>query len=138
MTARALASFLLAATLAACGGKSTGPAKPEGPLPEGDDAATPFNDATVKADVSRAPGVEACGAAPTTTMGAHFAAQRNTLTGGDASVPVSETFTCRARSDNAWDCEWAVFAMGGQYAIRFTVSTSGDVTRATIACDAPL
>lgn len=130
-----LLSLALAAT--ACGGKNSGAAKPAGAAGEGDDVATPFNDATVKAALSSKPGAPACTADASTTIGAHFAAQRATLTGGDPAVPVSEMFTCRARADDNWDCEWAILAQGSRYAMRFTVAGNGTIAAHTIACDAP-
>ena len=33
-------------------------------------------------------------------------AQRAAIKGGDASVVINETFTCRAQADDSWACRW--------------------------------
>jgi hypothetical protein len=104
----AFVSFVTLA--AACGGKSQGPAGPSGPS-EGDDAATPFNDGSVKAALGATPGVTDCGVAASTTMGAHIAAQKALLK-GDGGV-VQESFMCRAKGGGKWVCSWSVTAVSG-------------------------
>ncbi|MBZ0235912.1 MAG: hypothetical protein K8M05_26530 [Deltaproteobacteria bacterium] len=125
--------------LAACGGQGKQVSTARSPGGEGDDPATPFDDAAVKAALTDTPGVAACGADPESTMGAHFAAQRAAMKGGDASVVINETFTCRAQADDSWACRWALFTTppGGAHAIAFTVASSGSLVRDSIACDAP-
>lgn len=129
-------SLSLALAAAACAGKNKGAAATT-PGGEGDDAATPFDDASVKAALSSTAGVETCGGgAASTTVGDHLAAERAALTGGDATVIVTETFTCRAQADDTWACEWGISAQGSAYMILFTVATDGTIARGTIACGA--
>jgi hypothetical protein len=111
MTCKPLLAFSLSlvAAVAACGGKSR-PAPNTGGGGEGDDPATPFDDAAVKAAIRSTPGVAACGADPSTTMGAHFDAQRVVLKAGDDAQPITESFMCRAQADDSWECEWSLFA----------------------------
>ena len=106
---KALATFALLLGIAACGGKNKGPAPAAGG--EGDDPATPFNDGAVKAALSATAGVSECGAEPSTTMGAHLAAQREMLKGGDPSAKTGESFMCRAQASDQWECEWSVQAL---------------------------
>ena len=100
--------------IAACGGKNKGPAAATGG--EGDDPATPFNDAAVKAALAASPGSTECGAEASTTMGAHLAAQREMLKGGDPSAKTGESFMCRAQASDQWECEWSVQALPAQAA----------------------
>jgi hypothetical protein len=149
----------LFAMLAACGGKTKGAKSPGG---EGDDPATPFGDAAVKATVSNTPGVTACGADSSTTMGAHLTAQRAVITGGDSDVGISESFMCRAQADDNWECQWSISAVykaaappaegdpcaaaaeepcggegGAGYVIMFEVASDGTVATDSISCHAP-
>ena len=148
----------IALAAAACGGKSKGSAGPPptggsaaGPAP-GDDAATPFDDGAVQAALARAPGVAGCGLDASTTMGAHFAAQRAALVGGgDGGNAVDESFACRAQDDGMWECQWAVFTKpsapdpcdpcaeggGSGYIIIATVGDGGALTPDKIYCNAP-
>jgi hypothetical protein len=147
----------LALVAAACGGKTKGSAptpgggSATGPA-EGDDAATPFNDGAVKAALASSPGAESCGADTSTTMGAHFAAQRDALiSGGDGGNAVDESFSCRAQGDSTWECTWSVFgregapdpcdpcAEGGSsgYQIILTVGNDGAIAPDKIYCNAP-
>ncbi len=150
------AFLTLALVAAACGGKNKGSAPPSGggaagPA-EGDDAATPFNDGAVRTALASSPGVESCGVDAATTMGAHFAAQRDSLIGGgDGGNAVDESFSCRAQDDNTWECTWSVFgkegpadpcdpcAEGGSsgYQIIITVGNDGAIVPDKIYCNAP-
>lgn len=104
-----LSIVLLVVAIAACGGKHKGPAA-SGPA-EGDDPATPFNDGAIKASVAAMTNVEPCGVDASTTMGAHLEAQKKLLEGeGEDKAPVEERFLCRARADDAWECEWSMSA----------------------------
>jgi hypothetical protein len=142
--------LVLALSLAACGGKQAG-TSPSGGSSEGDDAATPFNDARVKAAIGNTPGDPACGIDASTTMGAHLEAQRAMLTGGDASVIITESFTCRAQADDTWECQWGVFTAatapspddpcagegGSGYIIMAIVANNGTIQPGSINCNAP-
>jgi hypothetical protein len=142
----------------ACGGKTkdgTSPAAGGGSAAgpsEGDDPATPFDDGAVKASLAGSPGVESCGVDASTTMGAHFAAQRDSLIGGgDGGNAVDESFSCQAQGDGAWECTWSVFgkpsapdpcdpcAEGGSsgYQIIFAVGNDGAIMPDKIYCNAP-
>jgi len=163
-----LASFVLVslsvALAAACGGKGKGAAPPS-PGGEGDDPATPFQAAAVKAAIRSSPGVDACSADPSSTMGAHFDAQRALLKGEDGAFPLRESFMCRAQPDDSWACEWSLFTIaaapaepdldaegegeaeaegegegegeGSGYIIMVTVKSNGTLVPGTIACNAP-
>lgn len=99
------------ALLPACGGgKRVSNARSPGG--EGDDPATPFGDASVKAALRNVKGSAECGVAPTSTLGAHFDAQKQALK-GDGMI-VTESFRCRARADDRWDCEWGVSAKAAE------------------------
>jgi hypothetical protein len=145
-------ALLLAA--AACGGKSKGGATAGGGTGgEGDDAATPFDDASVKKAIASTAGVDACGVDASTTMGAHFEAQREALKGGpDGTTPLNESFLCRAQPNNTWECQWSIFTVatggdpddpcagegeGSGYIIIVTVGNDGAVDAGSIACNAP-
>lgn len=104
-----LSIVLFAVAVAACGGKSKGPAATGSA--EGDDPATPFNDGQIKASLSAMTNIEGCGVDASTTLGAHFEQQKKALEGeGEDKGAVEESFLCRARADDAWDCEWSVFS----------------------------
>ncbi len=151
-----LSIVLFVVAVAACGGKNKGPAPAASA--EGDDPATPFNDGAIKASVAAMSNVEACGIDASTTLGAHFEAQKKLLEGeGEDRSPVEESFLCRARADDAWDCEWSVFATPppaaeGQapdaedpcageccsgYQIMFQVGGDGTVRNDSVHCIAP-
>jgi hypothetical protein len=89
-------------------------------------------------------------------MGAHFAAQRESLvSGGDGGNPVEESFMCRAQGDGSWECQWSVFSKpsptaaadpcdpcageggGSGYIIIATVSNDGAIAPDKIYCNAP-
>jgi len=145
--------FASLAVLAACGGKSKGGAAPApGPASAGDDPATPFDDGAVRAALAATPGVSNCGVEPSTTMGAHFAAQRDGLVGGgDTATAVDERFGCKAADDGSWDCEWSVFTKpsapdpedpcaeggGSGYIIMVKVGADGTLMADQINCNAP-
>jgi len=143
------------ATVAACGGKSpaAGPTGGGGGAAAGDDAATPFDDNAVKAALASTPGDGTCGVEAPTTLGAHFAAQREGLiTGGDGGNAVDETFACRPQDDGRWECQWSVFTRpsgavdpddpcggdgGSGFTIAAMVGADGAIATDTIYCNAP-
>ena len=150
-------AFVSIAAAAACGGKSpsaaSGPAGGGTSAAAGDDAATPFDDGAVKAALAAMPGNDACGTEASTTMGAHFAAQREGLvTGGDGGNAVDESFRCQPTEDGVWECQWSVFARpsgtvdpddpcgeGGTsgYIIIAMVGADGALAADKIYCNAP-
>lgn len=135
----------------ACGGKSKGGAAPP-PGGSANDPATPFDDAAVQAALASTPGLESCGAEPSSTMGAHFAAQREGLmTGGSGGTEVDEAFACKALEEGQWDCQWSVFTKpsapdpddpcaeggGSGYIIIARVGADGALVPDQIYCNAP-
>ena len=148
---------MVIALAAACGGASKGSAPaapPTGPAATaaGDDPATPFDDAALRAALAKAAAVDSCGATPGTTMGDHFAAQRDALIGGgDGGNPVDEAFTCDPHDEGRWECQWSVFARPGQpdpddpcaeggssgYIIIVDVAADGAIVPENIHCNAP-
>lgn len=138
----------------ACGGKSKGgAAPPPGGAAGANDPATPFDDAAVQAAIANMSGLESCGAEPTTTMGAHFAAQREGLmSGGSGGTAVDEAFACTAQEEGQWECQWSVFTKpsapdpedpcaegggGSGYIIVARVNADGALVPDQIFCNAP-
>jgi len=90
----------------ACGGGGKHVSTARSPGGPGDDPATPFDDAALKATLRRVPGSAACGVDPASTLGARLDAEMAAVRG--AGQLVEQSFRCRARPDDRWDCEWSV------------------------------
>jgi hypothetical protein len=141
-------SISLAALLVACGGSSKSRA-PDAPAASGDDPATPFDDAAVKAAIADTPwsSAPACGDPESidATLGALFRARAAGLTPGD------ETFECKPHlsEEGAWQCTWSVFTRptapadpcmegeGSGFQIIVDVSATGALEQETFVCVAP-
>ncbi len=144
----------LLTALAGCGGKSTASTSPSAPSAAGgggDDkvAATPFDQARVKATLAAMPVPDACGGPDVAaTLGALLENNRKQLGKSDTEV----TFTCRPADGEPWNCDWSVLTKstgavdpddpcagqgGSGYQIMFKVAADGTIVPDSVNCIAP-